>query len=58
MIVSAEAAGGDAELLGWVGAAPLEDLVSHSGNGLGVLAEVERAARQNSACRTALANVC
>jgi hypothetical protein len=57
LTVLAETAGGDAELLGWVGAGPLEDLVSHSGNGLGVLAEVDRAARQNSAFRTALANV-
>jgi len=57
LIVLAETADGDADLLGWVGAGPLEDLVSHSGNGLQVLAEVDRAARQNPAFRRALGNV-
>jgi hypothetical protein len=44
-------------LLGWVGAGPLEDLVSHSGNGLRVLAEVDQAARQSVAFGAALRNV-
>ena len=54
LVVLAEAAGGDEEMLGWVGAGPIEDLVSHSGNGAGVLAEVDRAARQEPAFRAAL----
>jgi hypothetical protein len=57
LVVLAETAGGDEDLLGWVGAGPLEDLVSHSGNGLLVLAEVDRAARQNPAFRAALRDV-
>jgi hypothetical protein len=57
LIVLAEIADGDEVRLGWVGAGPLEDLVSHSGNGLRVLAEVDRAARQNIAFRAALRNV-
>jgi len=57
LIVLAEAAGGDADLLSWVGAGPLEDLVLHSENGLRALPDVDRAARQNSAFRTALGNV-
>lgn len=57
LIVLAETADGDAELLSWVGAGPLEDLVSHSGNGLRVLTDVDRAARQNPAFRNALSNV-
>lgn len=54
---AAEAADGDAELIGWVGAGPLEDLVYHSGNGLRVLDEVERAARQSPAFHDALRRV-
>lgn len=42
---------------GWVGAGPLEDLLSHSGNGATVLDEVEHVARQRPAFRTALSNV-
>ena len=57
LIVLAEAAGGDEELFGWVGAGPLEDLVSPSGNGLRVLAEVDQAARQSVAFGAALRNV-
>lgn len=57
LIVLADAAEGDAELLGWVGAGPVEDLVSHSGNGARVLPEVDRAARQSPAFRAALRNV-
>ena len=54
LIVLAEAAGVDADLLSIVGAGPIEDLVSHSGNGGQVLPEVDRAARQNMAFRAAL----
>jgi len=57
LVMLAETADGDEELA-WVGAGPLEDLVSHSGNGLRVLADVERAARQNAAFRAALNNTC
>ncbi len=57
LIVVSEMAGCDAQLLGWVGAGPLEDLVSHRGNGLRVLTDVDRAARQNPAFRNALSNV-
>lgn len=57
LIVLAETADGDADLLGLVGAGPLEDLVSHSGNGLRVLPDVDRAARQNPAFRAALTRV-
>jgi hypothetical protein len=53
----AASADGGADLIGWVGAGPLEDLVSHSGNGLRVLDEVERAARQHAAFRAALSRV-
>lgn len=42
---------------GWVGAGPLEELLSHSGNGATVLNEVEHAARRRPAFRTALSNV-
>ena len=42
---------------GWVGAGPLEELLSHSGNGATVLDEVEHAARRRPAFRTALSNV-
>ncbi len=42
---------------GWVGAGPLEDLLSHSDNGATVLDEVEHVARQRPAFRTALSNV-
>jgi hypothetical protein len=54
LVVLAEAAEGDADLISWVGAGPLEDLLSHSGNGLRVVDEVDRAARANSAFRAAL----
>jgi hypothetical protein len=55
LVVLAETAVGDDELA-WVGAGPLEDLMSHSGNGLRVLVDVDRAARQNVAFRAALGN--
>jgi hypothetical protein len=42
---------------GYVGAGPLEDLLSHSGNGAMVLDEVEHVARTRPAFRTALSNV-
>lgn len=57
LVVLAETADGDAEVLGWAGAGPLEDLVSHSGNGLQVLDAVDIAARQNPAFRRALTGV-
>ena len=56
LVVLAEIAGGEEKLLGWVGAGPLEDLVSHSGNGLKMLGQVDRAARQNVSFRQALSN--
>lgn len=42
LIVLAETANGDADLLSLVGAGPLEDLVSHTGNGVRVLPDVDR----------------
>jgi hypothetical protein len=57
LIVLAETADGNAEVLSWVGAGPLEDLVSHTGNGLRVLDEIDTAARQNPAFRRALTGV-
>ena len=57
LVVLAEAAGDDDALLGRVGAGPLEHLVSHSGNGVAVLTEVDRAARQSVAFRAALRHV-
>lgn len=57
LIALSEAADGDEDLLGQVGAGPLEDLVSHSGNGSRVLAEVDRAARQSPSFRAALRSV-
>jgi hypothetical protein len=42
---------------GLVGAGPLEDLLSHFGNGARVLDEVERVARKRPAFRAALSNV-
>jgi hypothetical protein len=57
LIVLAETAGGDPDLLSWVGAGPLEDLISHSGKGFRALSDVDRAARENSAFRAALGNV-
>ena len=57
LVVLAEVADGHRVRLGSVGAGPLEDLVSHSGIGLQVLPEVERAARQSAAFRVALGSV-
>jgi hypothetical protein len=57
LVALAEAADGDNDLIGLVGAGPLENLVSHSGNGLRVLPEVEQAARQSPAFRAALRRV-
>ncbi|WP_138759968.1 DUF6869 domain-containing protein [Modestobacter altitudinis] len=57
LVVLAEAADGDADVIGLVGAGPLEDLVSHSGNGLRILDEVDRAARHHPAFRAALRTV-
>jgi hypothetical protein len=57
LIVLAEAADGDAAVISWVGAGPLEDLVSHSGNGLRILDAVDRAARHHPAFRAALRTV-
>lgn len=41
----------------WVGAGPLEDLLSHSGNGAAVIDEVEQMAEQDEAFRAALRHV-
>jgi hypothetical protein len=57
LAVLADVASLDADMLGLVGAGPLEDLLSHSGNGARVLGEVERAARQGRAFRAALRSV-
>jgi hypothetical protein len=54
LVTLADATEGDEELLSWIGAGPLEDLVSHSGNGRAVLDDVERAARQQPMFRKAL----
>ncbi len=48
---------GDAETLGWVGAGPLEDLISHSGHGLRLLDEIETTARREPLFARALAGV-
>lgn len=53
----AEQAAADPDELARVGAGPLEDLLSHSGNGEVVLDEVEQVARERPAFRTALSNV-
>jgi hypothetical protein len=55
LVVLAESV--DEDLLACVGAGPLEDLLSHSGHGLAVLAEMDRAARRSPALRTALGSV-
>ena len=43
--------------LDWIGAGPLEDLLSHSGNGAVVLEGVEKLARSHDAIALALRNV-
>jgi hypothetical protein len=43
--------------LEWVGAGPLEDLLSHSGHGAAVLAEVERTAQRHPSFQDALGAV-
>jgi hypothetical protein len=53
----ARRAGGDPEILGWIGAGPLEDLVSHSGHGADVIDEVARVAHEDPALHRALAHV-
>ena len=57
LVVLAELADRDDQLVSWVGAGPLEDLISHDGHGAAVLDEVERSARQNAAFRAALGHV-
>jgi hypothetical protein len=57
LVTLAEVADGDPELLGCVGAGPLEDLVSHSGHGERFLDDVEAAARQSPAFRQAITGV-
>jgi hypothetical protein len=57
LVTLAEAANGDTNLLAWIGAGPLEDLVSHYGNGLAVLDDVETAARRSPPFRRALTGV-
>ena len=44
-------------LIGLIGAGPLENLVSHTGNGLRVLDEVTQAAERSAAFRAALSRV-
>lgn len=46
-----------AEEVSWVGAGPLEHLLSHSGHGAEILDEVERAALHQPAFKAALSNV-
>ena len=45
------------EELAWVGAGPLEDLVSHDGHGATIIDEVERVASRVPAFKAAVANV-
>jgi len=54
LVVLAEAADGDADMLACVGAGPLEDLLSHTGNGPLVMNEVARAALQSPALHQAM----
>ena len=51
------ATGPDSQKVGWVGAGPLEDLLSHPGSGTAVVDEVERKARSHIAFSLALRNV-
>ena len=53
----ADQAAASPDELDWVGAGPLEDLLSHSGNGAAVLDEVERVARGRPAFAEALSAV-
>jgi hypothetical protein len=57
LVVLAESIGEDDDLLASVGAGPLEDLLSHSGHGLAVLDEMDRAVRRSPALRIALGSV-
>ncbi|NEN51854.1 hypothetical protein G3R41_13065 [Modestobacter muralis] len=57
LVVLAESAAGDADLLAMIGAGPMEHLLSHSGHGLAVLPDADRAARRSQAFRTALGSV-
>jgi hypothetical protein len=57
LVVLADAAAEDPEHLGWVGAGPLEDVLSHSGDGMRAVDQVEAAARLHPAFRAALSSV-
>jgi hypothetical protein len=57
LVVLAEAASVNEDFIAWVGAGPLEYLISHSGGGLEMIAEVEQAAGRNPAFRAALGHV-
>ena len=54
LVTLAEAADGNDDLIGLIGAGALEDLLHHTGHGLRVLDEVDRAARRSPAFRAAL----
>ncbi|GAB7007214.1 hypothetical protein JCM18899A_46890 [Nocardioides sp. AN3] len=56
-VLAERAAASGEDELGWVGAGPLEDLLSHSGNGATVLGEVERVARHHATFKGALGDV-
>lgn len=57
LVALATAAAWLPEQLGWVGAGPLEDLVSHEGHAATVMSEVESAAQASTPFRSALAHV-
>lgn len=57
LVALARAAGEDEDLLGAVGAGPLEDVIDSAGRDAGLLEEIERAARQEPAFRIALRSV-
>ena len=57
LISLANRADGDPEILSWIGAGPLEDLVSHSGHGEDVIDEIERAAYDEPELRRAVGGV-
>ncbi|WP_125569770.1 DUF6869 domain-containing protein [Nocardioides baekrokdamisoli] len=57
LAVLAAAAAAVPEELDWVGAGPLEDLLSHRGHGASVINEVEQTAARVPALKAALASV-
>lgn len=56
LVILANAAA-NLEELSWVGAGPVEDLLSHNGHGARFITDVEAAALESAAFRTALTHV-